>query len=386
MSRRLAQTALLRLLGTAFLAVLSAGCLGMRLDKMPLDPVPAGQAELDAFLEHGRDSRASNITIYKGTTGKAVFEFANRPWDGKATLAKFVGDKKSRLPILEAKTALNAEFGFLLDPTARQSWCLYDSIRAMDYRPFREPPGNDPVGEYPDHVISAVPGYAGVANKIIFGTLHIESPVFYVPPAHGLLGPLARPQAVPEPGRPKNVQKALDRARKQAHAVMGAALMQKFSFIRVDFRGRTATLASSLAYKPAGFVVAKLPMTLRRERPTIEATLDGVPTPCLIDLAGDFVLSVPEAKADDVSLRLGNYDLGRPPVVTHESIGLPADSLPRIGWQLWREYAVTLDFKQSTLWLEDVAPSAAPAADPDIPAPNDPDASDAPIHYRGIMP
>ena len=379
------KSVLARLLGTAVLAVLAAGCLG--LDKMPLDPTPASQAELDAFLERGRDSRASNITIYKGTTGKAVFEFANRPWDGKAALAEFVGSKKSRLPILEAKTALGVEFGLLLDPTARQSWCLYDSVRAMDYCPFREPPGNDPVGEYPDHVLSAVPGYAGVANKIIFGTLHIESPIFYVPPAHGLLGPLARPQAAPEPGRDPDVQKALNRARKQAHAVMGAALMQKFSFIRVDFRKRSATLASSLPYKPgAATVVAKLPITIRRERPTIEATLDGIPTPCLIDLAGDFVLSLPRAEAADVSLRLGDYDLGRPPVVTHESIGLPADGLPRIGWQLWREYAVTLDFKQSTLWLEDDAPVAAPAADPDTPAPNDPDAPVAPIHYRGITP
>ncbi len=386
MSRRPPISALARLFGTAVLAVLSAGCLGMRLDRMALDPVPAGQAELDAFLESGRDSRESNITLYKGPTGKAVFEFANRPWEGKAARAPFVGGKKSRLPIVEAKTALGVKFGLLVDPTARQSWCLYDSVRAMDYRPFREPPDNGPVGEYPDHVESAVPGYAGVANKIIFGTLHVESPVFYVPPAHGLLGPLARPQAAPEPGRGPEVQKALDRARKQAHAVMGAALMRKFSFIHVNFPARAATLASSTPYKPSGFVVAKLPLGSWRERPTVEATLDGVPTACLVDLAGDFVLSAPGADTGaGMSLQLGHYDLGRPPVVAHEAIGLPAEGLPRIGWQLWREYAVTFDFKQSILWVEDVAPAAAPA-DADTPDPNDPDAPDAPIHYRGITP
>lgn len=373
-------------------ALLLTACATTRLDRTPLEPKAASQAEVDAFLARGHDARRWNITVCRGPSGRPVFEFANRPWDGKLARIRFEGPKKSALPILHVETARMMPFGLLLDPTARQSWLLYDAFPQMDYFPFSEEPNSEPIGEYPDHVTSSVPGYAGVANKIVYDTLHVESPVFYVPPAHGLLGPLARPQAAPAPDRASAVQRAMDRARKQAQAVMGAALMREFSFIRVDFLAREAILASSLPYKQMASVVARLPLTGLRERPAITVALEGTPVTAWIDLAGDFALSLPSSMfagvaPESLDLSLGAYDIGPVPCVTHESIGLPADTPPRIGWRFWREYAVTLDFKQSFLWLEDPtlppgAAAAAAAADDDE---SDPDSA-PPVTYRGITP
>lgn len=367
-------------------ALLLTGCMSSRLDRKPLEPKAASQAELDAFLARGHDARRWNITVCRGPSGKPVFEFANRPWDGKVARIKFEGAKKSSLPILHVETARMMPFGLLLDSTARQSWLLFDAFPQMDYYPFSEEPDSEPIGEYPDHVVSSVPGYAGIGNKIVYDTLHVESPVFYVPPAHGLLGPLARPQAAPAPDRPASVQRAMDRARKQAQAVMGAALMREFSFIRVDCSAREAIL-STLTYRPMASVVTRLPMTSICERPAVTVTLEGTPVAAWIDLTGDFALSLPSsmfsgAVPESLSLALGAYDVGPVPCVTHESIGLPADTPPRIGWRFWREYQVTLDFKQSYLWLEDsttVAAQAAPVAESEA-------ESAPPVKYRGITP
>ena len=372
-------------------ALLLTACATARLDRKSLEPKAASQAEVDAFLARGHDARRWNITVCRGPSGKPVFEFANRPWDGKLARIRFEGPKKSALPILHVETARMTPFGLLLDPTARQSWLLYDAFPQMDYCPFSEEPASDPIGEYPDHVVSSVPGYAGVANKIVFDRLHVESPIFYVPPAHGLLGPLARPQAAAAPDRAPAVQRAMARARKQAQAVMGAALMREFSFIRLDFSRREAILASSLAYKAMAAVAARVPLTSLRERPAVTVALEGQPVTAWVDLAGDFALSLPSSMfageaPESLSMSLGAYDVGAVPCVTHESIGLPADTPPRIGWRFWREYAVTLDFKQSFLWLEDPTMSVAAAAAADA-ATAEASADSAPsVTYRGITP
>ncbi|MBQ9345186.1 MAG: hypothetical protein IJT88_08250 [Kiritimatiellae bacterium] len=377
----------------ALLPLLGAGCLRFGVDRLPLAPEPAPQAEVDAFIESGRDARVANITVYRGTTGKPVFQNANRPWYGKSALVRFFGPGKSSLPIVRAESARMEEYGLLLDPTARQNWCRYESAPDQDYRPFKEDPDGEPIGEYPDHVVSDIPGYAGVANKVVFETLHVESPVYYVPPAYGLLGPLARPEAAPAPERSWLVRRAMEGARKRITAVMGASLMQAFSFIRISFPERTAILATSQTYRSGSQEVLHLPMTMVRERPSVVARIDGSMQNCWIDLAGDFALSVPAgvpelagaAERGTAMLDLGGYVLDEVPVVTHESLGLPPEAPPRIGWRLWREYTVVLDFKQSTLWLEDNSFDAA-AAEQAAKAAAEAEGESAPLHYRGITP
>ena len=373
----------------AILAALAAGCAA----PPPLAPTEITQAELDAFLASGHSPRNRGITVYRSPAGPS-FQFANRPWSCKSVRVPFCSPKNLPLPAVEAKTATFVKFNLLFDTSARQSWLLFASCKAMDFSPFKETPGDHPIGERADHVLSPIPGYAGVANKIILSPvrgepLHVESPVFYTPPARGLFGPLARPDAAPAASRARKSADALDLFRRRVHAVAGSALLRSFASVRLDFPARSAALVapceiSPTPYKPSAPVVADLPLDYWRERPAVRVSLDGHPILAVVDTAGDFALSLPS----DLLPGLGEADLAfgpalipSVPVSRHSDLGLPEAFPARIGWRFWREYALALDFQFNRLWLED--PASHPAADDDSKKTTAPA---GPVHYRGIDP
>jgi len=332
---------------------------------------------MDAFLKSGRDARNYGITIYHDAAGDR-FEFANRLHQDRSAEMDFVSPRSLDFPVIEARTARFIDFNLLLDSSSLQNWLRMGSVEAMDYRTFAPP-----TGEYPDHVISEVPGYAGVANKVVMDTLHIESPVFFVPPAVGSLGPLARVAEDPENEWSEKEQKMRWRLGARIHAVMGAAAMGKFAYIRFDFERRVIRFSTHSTYSPvsASAVQAKLPMLLWRSRPVVEGTLNGEPIQLLIDTAGDFEISLPGDLENGIgSLVLGNLKFDEVQLKTHAELGLPEAFPARIGLRLLTPYLLTLDHKQHRVWLEDlVAPeeeSATQSVEEDTPSPV--------LEYRGI--
>lgn len=357
------------LLAAALLCV--AGCSS----PAPLRQTRLSQDEIDQFLGSGRDARNYGITIYSDPAG-ARFEFANRVHQDRAALMDFMGPRNLRAPVIRARTATFVDCTLLLDSSARQNWLLMASAKAMDYRTFKPP-----TGEYADHVVSDIPGYAGVANKLILDELHVESPVFEVPPARGNLGPLARSEE--QPG--KLGEKALEARQALAartHAVMGAALMRSFASIRFDFPKRTVRFSTHATYKPSAnsAVRANLPLRDWRGRPAVHGTLGGEPILLVIDTAGDFDLSLP-GDTDGVSgpLVLGEWTFDDVQVSTHAELGLPKSFPARIGLGLLSRQAVTLDHKQQRVWFE--GPPLSDAEESDDATENE---TPVPVHYRGI--
>ncbi|MBR6022407.1 MAG: hypothetical protein IK066_08325 [Kiritimatiellae bacterium] len=342
------------------------------------------QAELDAFLEKGADPMTRGIRVRRGPSG-AEFDGGNRPWLGKMSRTRLKKAPEGWLPVTEAETADKTKFNALVDTSARQSWLLYDSVRALDFRPFKE--GGKPTGEYPDHVESAIPGYAGAANKAVLGKkLHVEYPVFYVAPGHGMLGPLAREENGTGAGGKAG------QWRRKTHAVFGAALLKTFATVRLDFRTGWVTWMSSQEYKgggKGGGVGTALGDW--RGRPTVAVRLGGKELSAVVDTAGDFAVSVPASWLRDgadgaevaMPLELGGRNIGENVRVrTHESLGLPGDWPARVGWQIWKEYAVTFDWKHGKMWLDKPEWAAAGTGGGD-----EKTAGEAgPVRYRGIEP
>ena len=344
---------------------------------VPLEQTPLAQDGVDQFLSGGRDARYYGITTYPDPAGPR-FEFANRPHPDQAAQLDFVSPKSSPFPVVEAKSAITDRFPMLLDSSARQNWSLMGSAQALEYRIF-----SPPTGEYADHVVSAIPGYAGVGNKLILDELHVESPIFYVPPATGGLGPLARTG-----GRDRN---AATRAARESFAgripvAMGAAAMRPFAYVRFDFPGRSVRFSSSGAYKPANAsaVRANLPMLDWRGRPAVQATLDGESIALVIDTAGDFDLALPGEPPEGATgaLALGGLRIDEVPIASHASLGLPEKFSARLGLGVLARFVVTLDHKNRRVWFED--PCAPPAAEPS--APSAEDETPEPIQYRGVKP
>ncbi|MDR0992949.1 MAG: hypothetical protein LBN38_00035 [Verrucomicrobiota bacterium] len=354
----------------------TAVCLSVAGCASPLvvSPTPVSQDELDAFLAGGRDPRYASITVYQGPAGPR-FEFANRLHQDRAAQVNMISPRTLPLPVLPAKTAAFTPFNLLLDSSARQSWLLFRSVKAMDYRPFAPP-----MGEYADHVLFDIPGYAGVGNKIILDALHVESPIFYIPPANGGLGPLGRLD--PSPEADETEQKARDALRANLHAVMGAALMRSFAYIRIDFPSRSVRFSTHGTFRPPvpSAVVASLPLREWRERPAVEGLLDGKPILLVVDTAGDFHLSVPAPAAYSGDLALGDLHLGPVPVHSHSLLGLPEKFSARLGIRALTAYILTLDYKQQRLWIEDPALMKPKASKPT----NGEDVSSPEIQYRGI--
>lgn len=337
-------------------ALFAAGCAS----QAPLPPTPLAQDELDQFLANGRDARYYGITTYQDSAG-ARYEFANRVHPDRVAQKPMISPRDSSLPLVRAKTAAYVEFNLLLDSTARQNWLMLASAAAMDYVPFQPPSG-----EYADHVVADIPGYAGVANKIVLDSLHVESPIFLVAPARGRLGPLARADAL-----------AI-----QTQAVMGAALMRSFAFIRCDFANRAVFFSTTGTYAPPmpSAVVADLPLRDWRGRPAVEGRLGGVPILLVIDTAGDFDLSVPpEDSAANGALELDGLAIDDVAIATHAALGLPEKFPARLGLGVLARYAVTLDFKRQRVWLENPNPSRDKPA-----APSSEESAPVPVHYRGI--
>jgi hypothetical protein len=374
----------------AALAVLLAAAGCATTDIPP--PEPFRESQVEAFHKAGRDARAMGITIYKTPSGKAHFEFANRPHMGRAAEIPFAFGSPLPRPVLDLKTGGEKTFRVLVDTSARQSWLVPAACAAMDYRPFKPR-----LGEYPDHVDADIPGYAGVGNKIVAKVQHVESPIFYVPMAAGHLGPLARPERpADDPPLSDKVRRSRERFDASIQAVLGAEMLCAFDWIRFDFPARKVRFSSNGPAKPGNpaAVAAKLPMLDWNGRPAIAVRIDGRPATAVIDTGGDFELSLPDSALrggfgggnGDVRLQLGDLPptSAMPqfavPARTHASLGLPPDFPARVGTRILARYAVTLDFKNRSVLFED--PELA-ARQPDE---ADADEADAvPVHYRGVV-
>lgn len=347
-----------------------AGCA----TSIPLEPTPLGQDELDKFLTTGRDARTYGITIYRDPAG-ARFEFANRVHPHRGALMDFVSPSSLPLPVIRARTGRFVDCRVLLDTSARHSWLLLPAVEAMDYRVFAPP-----IGEYPDHVLSDLPGYAGVANKLVFDTLHVESPIFYVLPARGGFGPLARHDE--QPGRDPKTARARETLGRQTEVIFGAAPLQTFSFVRFDFPARTVRFSTDTTYRTEdpGTVVARLPLKSWRGRPALEGHLDGVPLLLLIDTAGEFDLSLPADTPAGTTLALGDLVIDEFRPSFHEEHGLPSAFPARLGLGLLARHILVIDYKQRQVWFE------IPLRKTGASAATTKDTATAPVHYRGITP
>lgn len=376
---------MLRGLGAAALGVALAGVSpwGCASEKAPpLEPMELTQAEVDRFLDAGKDPRNWNITVRRGTAGPE-FEFGNRPWPGKVTRKAF-WKGGGGMPVLVAETLGGDEFKALVDTSARQCWLACPWARALDYRVFKEGNGA-PIGEWADHAKGKIPGYAGVGSKIVLERLHVESPVFYVAPSRGMLG--------------AGIARGSEAWRKDVAVVLGAGLLKNFSFVTLDFPGRLFA-AGTIPLKGAGGG-AGMALGDWKGRPSIGVRLGGVEEPAVVDAAGNFDVSLPaaalkgvraaqEGRPVEMELVLGGkVVVPRVTVVTHESQGLPPGWPARVGWGVWKRYRMTFDWEHKQLWLE------GPGAERGGPDAGGGGAGDggggrggapAPVRYRGVAP
>ncbi len=357
------------LLATALLG--AAGCA----NTVPLQQTPLTQDEVDRFLAGGRDARYYGITTYSDAAGPR-FESANRAHLARTVQMDFTSPKKEPFPVIQAQSAITDPFPMLLDSSSRQNWLVLSAAKAMEYRPFAPP-----TGEYADHVVSDIPGYAGVGNKLILDDFHIEYPIFYVAPAQGGLGPLARIAELPD--LDPATAKTRGKFARRMPATMGAAAMRSLAYIRFDFPGRTVRLSSTEPYRPAAAAAANLPMRDWRGRPAAQAMLNGKPITLVIDTAGDFDLSLPGEVSEGAlgALILGDLQIDDAEIASHASLGLPEEFPARLGLGVLADYAVTLDFKNRRIWFENPF-----RAEEETPDPSADDDDPEPIQYRGVRP
>ena len=353
--------------------LLSAG--GCATPKTP-EAVPLTQDEVDRFLAGGRDARTYGITLYPGAAGTR-FEFANRPRPDRTVRLDFAAANPPFWPVVKGRSAITDPFPILLDTSARQNWATMAAARGLEYRTFAPAEG-----EYADHVAAGIPGYAGVGNKLVFDKLHVESPVYYVAPAAGGLGALAR--AAERPDLPADLAAKRKKNAGKLPLVLGNETLRHFAYVRFDFPARAVELSSTRAYKPAdaAAVAANLPMLDWRGRPAVQAALAGEPLLLVLDTAGDFDLVVPgaPATANRAELALGARATAAVDVAAAADVGLPAEFPARLGLGVLAEYAVVFDYQNRRVWFENPAVAAAETS---AAATNE---ISEPIHYRGVRP
>ena len=351
---------------------LLAGCVS---HPPALQPTPLSQNEVDQFLASGRDPRTWGITTYARPAGPH-FEFANRTHLGQQARRDFVSPRNTSFPVIRAQTPITDPFPMLVDTSARQSWGAMTSAKALEYRVFAPP-----VGEYADHVTTAIPGYAGVGNKLLLDNLHLENPIYYLAPAKGMLGPVSRLAARPDLTPAE--KKTRERLARRMPVVLGAAALRDFSFVRFDFPARRVIFATSQTFQTpnSATVLAGLPLRDWHGRPAVEARLEDQPVSLVLDTGGDFDLALSETPAGTATLVLGSLILDDIHAETYEDLGLPARFPARLGLGVISRFIVTLDYKQQRVWFESPGlPKSAKST-----SPNEQPTTET-IHYRGVAP
>ena len=111
----------------------------------------------------------------------------------------------------------------------------------------------------------------------------------------------------------------------------------------------------------------------------MDGLLDDRPVTFVLDTAGDFAVSLPDASGTGgtATLALGDWELDEVEVASHAAHGLPENFPARLGLGVLARGAVTLDFRNRCVWFEG---KPLPGTEKSATTPGD----DTPVQYRGI--
>lgn len=236
------------------------------------------------------------------------------------------------LPVLKIRGKSKRLNGYaLMDFSAPTSWMEFST--ASDFGATFMGMDEDVI-PYRGNYAGDVKAYAAVVSQIRIDNLFMEDIPLYVRMSRGGLGPFSRGIFEPNIG-----------------TVLGYDILGLYETIQLDLRGKKVVLSSSHFYTPP----EEFLMSAARIVPvqgyglTVEGAIFGVPTPIVLDIAGDFHFMRGDKKVNQTKqVSIGDIVYRKVP-----TLPLPIDTaLPRAGRRMLEKYLITICPQQGYVFFE----------------------------------
>ena len=294
---------------------------------------PLSQQELQLLMKRSHDPRRYGLTVYQSNQGP-VYTRANRLHPGQVVTLPFMSGRKSTAPVIEIFGRKNlTSYRALVDSSSKHSWIDLNTFRHMKAIPLAPPA----IGVGATSVASPTPGFVCTPDKLVFDTLHMETPLLWFQASKDHLGALVRDQDPDVVG-----------------GLMGCDMMKAFQYVTFDFENRSLELSSTTRFSSnLDQLIGSVPFTFVDGRVTVQGALEGKPTGIIVDVAGAYSLALPEPLPASMKLvSIGDIAFRNPPLISTQQESLGAPDIPRIGRELLVHYRVTLDRARKLVHFE----------------------------------
>ncbi|MDZ8119397.1 hypothetical protein [Pontiella agarivorans] len=284
----------------------------------------------NVYLSHAKPAEQFGLKTVEGEKGPTYAGSAKIIPEQPATIAFETGP----IPVIRVSgTTAFDPMNALLDTGSPVSWMEFGTAQKFDavFLGSRRDPmvytGNLNTGK--------VPGYAAAVPVMKMGYIDVQNTPLYVRMAMNSLGPLARGIAAP-----------------RIDAVFGYDLLKNFEYIHFDFQKREVCFSSTDIYVPDTDLLMSICSMVKVPEGglAVEGSISGIPTPVILDVAGDFHFSRGEVKVHLTrQVSLGDVVWRKVPTLL-----LPPGEkrMPRAGRRMLERYTVTVCPKKGVVYFE----------------------------------
>lgn len=309
-----------------FCLLLAGGCTTPPQEDRPLE-----RDELRALLARAKNPRSLYLTVYEGPAGPE-FENAHRVHMDQAAHEPFAGSGDQPC-MITVRGGSSTPLTALLDPSTPESWTTVPMKKEIPLLPLGPPYYQVQSA----HLGQTKGGFLAFASAIKINSVIVDSCLFSIRNNIGGLGPFARGIETPK-----------------IDMVLGHQFLQAFNFVRLNYPEQTVSFSTTRPFpEPGPTLLTKLPLHMIKGALGTEAVVRGEDTKILLDLAGNYSVAVSERMDEkNINVFLGDLALRRLSPWTFDHLGLTESRYPRLGWQVLRQFVITLDYQRDVIWLE----------------------------------
>ncbi|MDF7809304.1 hypothetical protein P4E94_17800 [Pontiellaceae bacterium B12219] len=283
----------------------------------------------NTYLSHAKNPELFGYEALRVNEGYRL-KGAAKPHSNQTTELKL---GKNNLPVIPIRSHNRLKrMNALLDTASPVSWMEFGASQKFDAEflgdeTYKVPyTGNLNTGN--------AAAYAAAISQLRLGSITLDNALFYVRMALHSLGPMARGIQVPH-----------------VDSVLGYDTLKTFEFIQFDFLRNQVRFSSGPPYVPDEQLLmsaAKI-MELKNYGLVIQGGLLGIPTPIILDVAGEYHFSRGDVKMNITKqVSLGDVVYRKVPTLL-----LPTyDGPPRAGRRMLENYTVTICPKTGIVYFE----------------------------------
>lgn len=298
-------------------------------DTKPKD-TPMPQMQQNTYLSHTKAPQDFGFVVFPATDKGITYLGTTRLHPNQIIRAKMIKDD---IPMIKVQgQSRRNKMNMLIDISSPNSWLEFS--QSQDFR-FDFLGFNDQVIPYRgNYNTGGQNAYAGVIRQLRIDTFFLENTPFYVRMSIGSLGPLARGIRHPP-----------------VDSILGYDNLRSFEYIQFNLKDKSIIFSADIPYTPNEDLLMATVAILNNPKHglTIDGAIAGVPTPIILDFAGNFGFARGDRKVSiSKQVSLGNLVYRQVPTLILPS----ANSTARAGRKMLEPYLITVCNHEGIVYFE----------------------------------